>query len=248
MAGYVLLEGGAEFGGLMAEPDRRAIELAGGPAAPISIIPTAAAPDHNDQRAGNNGVRWFRSLAAQHVERLPLIDKASANDPALAATLRQSRLIYLLGGFPGYLGETLKNSACWQAMLDAYDAGAVLAGSSAGAMVLCQYYYDPSKQQVVDGLGLIPNACILPHHNTFGKNWATQLTRLLPTSVLIGIDEHTGMIDDASEIDPARKKTARKKTNWRIYGQGAVTLYYGGQHTSYSHGHTFTDNFLPLER
>jgi cyanophycinase len=240
MAGYVLLEGGAEFGGLMAEPDRRAIELAGGPTAPISIIPTAAAPDHNHQRAGNNGVRWFRSLAAQHIELLPLIDKTSADDSALAAILSRSRLIYLLGGFPRYLGETLKDSVCWQAMLDAYESGAVLAGSSAGAMVLCQYYYDPSKQQVVDGLGLIPNACILPHHNTFGKSWAAQLARLMPTAVLVGIDEHTGMIDDASENNQAHRKTI-----WRVYGQGAVTLYRQGQSTSYGREETFTDNFLP---
>ena len=37
--GYILLEGGAEFGGQMAEPDRQAIMLAGGPDKPISIIP-----------------------------------------------------------------------------------------------------------------------------------------------------------------------------------------------------------------
>ncbi len=47
MRGYILLEGGAEFGGYMAEPDLRAIQLAGGLEAVVSIIPTAAAPDHN---------------------------------------------------------------------------------------------------------------------------------------------------------------------------------------------------------
>src|SRR5437879_10015760 len=79
MAGYLLLEGGAEFGGQMAVPDRRALELAGGFESRISIIPTAAAPDNNFLRAGNNGVRWFRSLGATHVESLPVIDTASAN-------------------------------------------------------------------------------------------------------------------------------------------------------------------------
>ena len=44
--GYLLLEGGAEFGGRMREPDLKAIELAGGFDAPIRIIPTAAAPDN----------------------------------------------------------------------------------------------------------------------------------------------------------------------------------------------------------
>ena len=52
MIGHILLAGGAEFGGRMSEPDRRAIELAGGAGAPIRIIPTAAAPDNNYVRAG----------------------------------------------------------------------------------------------------------------------------------------------------------------------------------------------------
>src|SRR5258708_20549727 len=116
MAGYILLEGGAEFGGLMSEPDLPAIELAGGPDAPISIIPTAAAPDNNHQRAGRNGVNWFKSLGARQGESLPLIHKASANDPQIPSKITQSRLIYMLGGFTGYLGEPLKQSASLQAM------------------------------------------------------------------------------------------------------------------------------------
>ena len=55
--GYLMLAGGAEFGGQMRDPDLRAIELAGGFDAPLRIIPTAAAPDNNHQRAGNNGLR-----------------------------------------------------------------------------------------------------------------------------------------------------------------------------------------------
>ena len=235
MAGYLLLEGGAEFGGQMAEPDLRAMELAGGPDALICIIPTAAAPDNNAQRAGNNGVRWFRSLGAKQVELLPLVDKASANDPHIADRISQSRLIYMLGGFTGYLGETLKGSASWQAMLRAYEAGAVIAGSSAGAMVMCQYYFDPARGQVVEGLELVPNACVLPHHNTFGKGWAPRLSRLLPDAVLLGIDERTGMLDDGDE---------GRKVGWRVYGQGAVTLYRRGQPKVYSAGESFREDFL----
>ena len=230
MAGYLLLEGGAEFGGQMAEPDLRAMELAGGPDALICIIPTAAAPDNNAQRAGNNGVRWFRSLGAEQVELLPLVDKASANDPHIADRISQSRLIYMLGGFTGYLGETLKGSASWQAMLRAYEAGAVIAGSSAGAMVMCQYYFDPARGQVVEGLELVPNACVLPHHNTFGKAWAPRLSKLLPDVVLLGIDERTGMLDDGD---------GGRKVGWRVYGQGTVTLYRRGQSKVYRAGESF---------
>ena len=235
MQGYLLLEGGAEFGGQMSQPDLRAIELAGGFDSPISIIPTAAAPDNNHQRAGRNGVDWFMSLGATCVESLTLIDKVSANDPAIVNAISQSRLIYMLGGFTGYLGETLKGSASWQAMLQAYSNGAVIAGSSAGAMVMCQYYFDPGKRQVVEGLGLLPNTCVLPHHNTFGKNWAQQLTTLLPNVVLLGIDERTGMLDDGD---------GGRKTSWQVYGQGAVTLYRDGQPTKYSAGESFENDFL----
>jgi cyanophycinase len=235
VAGYILLEGGAEFGGKMSEPDRRAIELAGGPGALISIIPTAAAPDNNHQRAGSNGVNWFRSLGATHVVLLPLIDKASANDAEIVNKISQSRLVYMLGGFTGYLGETLKDSASWQAMLKAYESGAVITGSSAGAMVLCRYYYDPARSRVIEGLGLVPNTCVLPHHNTFGKNWASRMAEILPTAVLLGIDERTGMLDDSD---------GGSKSGWRVYGQGEVTLYRNGQPTVYRTGESFQDNFV----
>jgi cyanophycinase len=235
MAGYLLLAGGAEFGGLMAQPDRRALELAGGLAAPVSIIPTAAAPDDNDQRAGNNGARWFRSLGASNVSVVPVIDRASANDATLAERMRQSRLVYLLGGFTGYLGETLKGSLCWQAALDAYADGAVLAGSSAGAMVLCQYYFDPARQQVVEGLNLLPNTCVLPHHNTFGQRWAQQISALLPHVTLLGIDERTGLLDDGP---------GERKISWHVYGQGAVTIYRHGKPIVYAAGQQFDDTFL----
>ena len=214
--GYILLEGGAEFGGEMAKPDRRALELAGGLDAPVSIIPAAAAPDNNHQRAGQNGKRWFQSLGATDVVVLPLIDRLSANDPAFVDALKKSRMIYLLGGFTHYLGQTLSESAAWQAMLAAHETGAVIAGSSAGAMVLCEYYYHQAADEVVEGLGLLEGACIIPHHDTFGRSWAGRLTQLLPDTSLIGIDEETGMINDGPS------------DRWQVYGKGEVTLYRQG--------------------
>jgi cyanophycinase len=198
----------------MSEPDLRALELAGGFAAPLRILPTAAAPDHNHARAGANGVRWFRSLGASDVAVTPVIDAASANDPALADALRAAHLIYLLGGFPRHLGETLAGSLAWQAAREAYAAGAVIAGSSAGAMVLCEHYYDPYAQDLLPGLNLVPNACVLPHHNRSGKEWAAALTARLPQAVLIGIDEHTGAVSSGAD--------------WSVHGAGSVTLYRRG--------------------
>ncbi len=224
--GYLLLEGGAEFGGRMRDPDLKAIELAGGFDAPIRIIPTAAAPDNNHQRAGSNGIRWFQSLGAKDVVSLPLIDKVSANDESVAKSLQEAKLIYMLGGFTGYLGETLKGSAAWQAALDAYHNDAVIAGSSAGAMVMCEFYYDPSQGQVVDGLNLLPNSIVLPHHNTFGKSWASRLLEISKVT-LVGIDEQTGMFDDGAQA-------------WTVYGRGSVTLYRNHKIEIYEAGKAFS--------
>ena len=224
--GILLLEGGAEFGGLMSEPDLRAIELAGGREASIAILPTAAAPDHNNERAGRNGQRWFELLGATHVDVVPVIDKSSASDPALAARIRVACLIYMLGGFPGYLAKTLAGSPAWQAALDAFADGAVLGGSSAGAMVLCQHLYDPEGGSATQGLDLVPNVCLLPHHNQFGKSWAGRLGGALPQAVLVGIDEQTGMLNDASGA-------------WTVYGGGKVTVYRSGKTEVHGRGETF---------
>ncbi len=149
---YFLLEGGAEFGGHMSEPDFRAIELAGGSQVSIVILPTAAAPDHNHLRAGRNGQRWFESLGASRVDVVPVTDKQTADDPDFSARVKSAHLIYLLGGFPRYLCETLCDSRVWLAMFAAHRSGAVIGGSSAGAMVLCEYYYDPYEGKLLKGL------------------------------------------------------------------------------------------------
>ena len=224
--GYLLLEGGAEFGGHMRDPDLKAIELAGGFETPIRILPTAAAPDNNHQRAGNNGIRWFQSLGAKDVGSLPLIDQVSANDDSIAQSLREAKLIYMLGGFTGYLADTLRGSAAWQAVLEAYARGAVVAGSSAGAMVMCELYYDPSRGQVMEGLNLVPNSIVLPHYNTFGKSWASRLLEISEVT-LIGIDEETGMLDDGAGT-------------WKVYGAGNVTLYRNQEVENYPSGKTFS--------
>ena len=224
--GYLLLEGGAEFGGRMRDPDLKAIELAGGFETPIRILPTAAAPDNNHQRAGNNGIRWFQSLGAKDVGSLPLIDQVSANDDSIAQSLREAKLIYMLGGFTGYLADTLRGSAAWQAVLEAYARGAVVAGSSAGAMVMCELYYDPSRGQVMEGLNLVPNSIVLPHYNTFGKSWASRLLEISEVT-LIGIDEETGMLDDGAG-------------KWTVYGAGNVTLYRNQEVENYGAGNAFS--------
>jgi hypothetical protein len=45
----------------------------------------------------------------------------------------------------------------------------------------------------------------------------------------------SGMLDDGD---------GGRKIGWRVYGQGAVTLYRGGKHTIYRAGKSFEEDFL----
>jgi cyanophycinase len=231
MTGHLVLQGGAEFGGQMKASDLRALELAGGLQATVSIIPAAAAPDNNHLRAGGNGRDWFRGLGALDVSVAMVIDGQSANDDGMVRRLRRSALIYLLGGFPAYLARVLSGSRCWRAVREGLEQGLVLAGSSAGAMVLCDHLFDPYEGKIVAGLGLLTGCCLLPHHRTFGRRWAARLQKDLPRSTLIGIDEQTAMIDDGPD------------GRWTVYGPGRITLYFSGQIARYRSGERFT---LPL--
>jgi cyanophycinase len=225
--GHILLQGGSEFGGLMQASDRRALELAGGPDVAVGIVPAAAAPDANHCRAGQNGRHWFRSLGASDVNILPLIDRPSADEPHVIDQLNRSRLIYFLGGFPGYLLQTLADTSAWQTILAAHSRGAVIAGSSAGAMVLCEHLFDPQQKRTIKGLNMLPNCCLIPHHNSFGKQWALTLQKELPHATLIGIDEETGAIDDGPQ------------GQWTVYGRGAVSLYRRNRMERYTAGEQF---------
>jgi cyanophycinase len=215
----------------MADADLAALRIAGGSTAPIRIIPTAAAPDNNEIRAGANGVAWFKGLGAADVRTIPVIDRASADQPELAKELESARFIFMLGGFTHYLAETLTGSRAWKAMQTAFHSGAVIGGSSAGAMVLCEHYFDQTSGQVMPGFNLLPGGCVLPHHNTFGKQWAHPIGRLLPGVHLLGIDEETGLLNDG----PAGE--------WTVYGKGAVTIYGPNRQSVYCHGQRFA---LPM--
>ena len=231
--GYLVLQGGAEFSGGMEDVDRRALALAGGVDVSVDIIPAAAAPDNNHHRAGSRGVAWFEAIGARHVAYRLVIDQTSAQDVTVADQLSRSRLIYLLGGFPGHLAVTLRGSRCWQSILTVFKDGGVIAGSSAGAMVLCEHFYDPQTDRIQAGLGVMARTCIIPHYNRVGTVWIKRLKTQLPESILLGIDEQTGLINDVST------------GGWTVYGTGCATIYKGDEHWKYDAGTILPYQTLP---
>jgi cyanophycinase len=226
MTGTLVLAGGEEFGGRMREVDELALRAAGGVGAVIRVLPTAAAADDGHARAGRNALDWFAALGATDVAVVPVIDRASADDPAVVAALADADLVYLPGGSPAYLAQALVGSQCAAMLRQRYEAGAVLAGSSAGAMIFGEYVYHPETGRTIRGLCTLPNVCIVPHYDRYGQRWIARLRRTLPDAILLGIDERTAALVSGD----------LNRQTWSVAGQGCLTVYRGAIAARYVSG------------
>ncbi|MHB8328145.1 MAG: Type 1 glutamine amidotransferase-like domain-containing protein, partial [Acidimicrobiales bacterium] len=107
----------------------------------VLVLPTAAAYEH-PAKAVESAEAWFAGLGGT-VRGLMVLGRPDAEDAVNAAAVRASRFVYLGGGSAMHLRSVLKGSAVWEALLEAWRGGAVVAGSSAGAMVLTDPMVDP---------------------------------------------------------------------------------------------------------
>jgi cyanophycinase len=221
MTGTLALVGGAEFRKPCEAMDRELVRLAGGPGARVGIVPAAAARE-NPGLAAENGARHFRRLDARAAPVM-VVSRADAQNGGLADAIEELALVYLTGGDPVYLLETLRGSVAWQAMLRLLERGGVLAGSSAGAMVMGGRAWAPGEGWR-EGLGAAPGLAVVPHHATLAARWnVEEMRRGLPAGVtLVGLDECTGLAGGGAE--------------WRALGAGEATVYRGEGVETYGPG------------
>ena len=225
MPGDIGLVGGEEFRAGCEEMDREIMRASGQEPARVVIIPTAAVT--GPEKAANDGVRHFSSLGGD-AESLMILDRSHADDAGLAGSLAGAGVIYFTGGSPDHLLTTLRDSLLWRAILEAADQGAVLAGSSAGAMVLGELMRRPRLGGWVDALGVTPGLAVLPHHEgsdpvQTSSQLQSQTSSGLPAGLtVLGIDARTGCLGR-----PGR---------WRVVGSGRVTVYQGAGWQVYDSG------------
>ena len=211
MSGPLALVGGAEWQEGCSF-DRGLLEAAG--TDEVLVLPTAAAYEHPD-RAVATAEGWFASLGAK-VRGLDVLARPDALDDSNAAAIRDARFVYLSGGSPMHLRSVLKDSPVWDALVAAWDAGAVLAGSSAGAMVLCDPMVDPRGGAFTVGLALVAQVAVIPHHDQWSEEKARRTMELAPAGLpVVGIDERTALIRDP-------------EGNWRAEGAGRVLVWVSG--------------------
>jgi cyanophycinase len=222
MAGDIALVGGNEFRTGCEGMDLEILRASGQDPARVLVIPTAAAWFTPEDSAAH-GVSQFTSLGGD-ASPLMVLDRSQANDPRYSQALIGAGVIYFPGGSPDYLLETLQDSLLLQALRQAVENGTVLAGSSAGAMVLGSQMRRPQRGGWVKALDIVPGVAVLPHHEDRDPaETAQQLQGQVPSDLtVLGIDARTGCLGR-----PGR---------WRVVGVGRVVVYQAGKWASYSSG------------
>ena len=224
MNGSLALVGSGEYLPAMAAFEKSLIDdgIKNGKQAKYIQIPTAAGRESAERLSywGNLGKSQGQLIGVDSIF-LPIFNRDDANNPDLAQQIAGSALMYLSGGDPHYLAETLMGTLVWDAIVENWQTGASLAGCSAGAMVLSSHIpnFRLLKGSATAGLNLLPEIRVIPHFNKFFK-WipesAAKLLLHVPDgSILIGVDELTAIVKRSGDDD------------WVVWGEAKVHVLNG---------------------
>jgi cyanophycinase len=224
MSGIIALVGSGEFTPAMVEVDRGLLAATGRQKPRVAIVPAASWPDGEAvfMRWARMGEEHFRALGATPVPVL-IRDQETADDADAAGEISRADLIYMSGGKPGHLLSLLRDSAAGAALREAHARGAVVAGCSAGAMVLGGHQIRIGSRGFLrppigwdDGLGLVPGVVVMPHYDAIPETLIAPLALAAPADFLVvGIDENTAAVG--------------RPGAWQVQGRGRVTVWRGSR-------------------
>jgi cyanophycinase-like exopeptidase len=221
-AGHVCLVGAGEYLPAMAPVDRMLLSLTAaareGRSPRVICLPTAAGTEGETvvSRWMGMGIEHFRGLGADAMA-LRVIDRATAEEAELEETIGSADLVYLSGGKPEHLLDTLDGTPAWRGVLRVLAAGGVVAGCSAGAMIMGSLVPSfPMVNRRRPGFGLVPDSIVLPHFDEFfGRLGALARFGVPKDHYLLGIDGMTGLLVGAD--------------GWRVLGERRVVVEEGGR-------------------
>lgn len=212
MTGMLALIGGGEWADGCTF-DSELLAVSGG--TEVVVLPTASAferPELLVERART----WFDGLGAT-VREVPVLTRGDGLVAENLDAIRAARFIYLAGASPMHLRAVLKDSPLFEAVVKAHEGGAVLAGSAAGADVLCDPMVDTRGGALTVGLGVVPGVAVIPRINHWSEEKVRRTVALTrPGMVLVGLPEATALIREPGGA-------------WRTAGVGEVTVYVDGR-------------------
>lgn len=232
MPGSLALVGSGEYLPAMADLERSLIEdgLKTGREAHFVQIPTAAGQESLER------LRYWEELGRSQAEALgvkqvflPIFDRDAAMNQKYADLVSDGALIYMSGGDPHYLANSLVGTPVGDAIESSWKSGASLAGCSAGAMVMSSSipHFRLSRSEPTTGLSLVPRVRVIPHFDKFFR-WipesaAQRMMHVPDDAVLLGIDELTALVK-------------RKDSDlWEVHGKAEVHLLKGVPEGRFGH-------------
>ncbi|MGC8627278.1 MAG: Type 1 glutamine amidotransferase-like domain-containing protein [Acidimicrobiales bacterium] len=211
--GLLALVGGGEWTAGCEEIDSGLLAAAG--TTQVLVLPTAAAYWH-PERSVEAASAYFSRLGAS-AKACMVLKRPDAEDSELASTVRAARFVYVAGGSVLHLRSVLKSSAVWAAMVDAWAAGAVVAASSAGAMVLGDTMVDPRGGALTLGLGMLSQLAVLPHADDWTEEKTRRTVKLASGGLCIAaVDERTALLRSP-------------EGTWSVAGAGKVNVWLDGR-------------------
>ena len=175
--------------------------------------------------------RVFRALGVRHLYKLEVEKREDAKSPQKIKILDDADAVFFTGGDQLKITSQLGDTPIFERVHEIYRAGGMIAGTSAGASVVCETMMvggdgDGSHRlgegvRMAPGLGLFPGAIVDQHFAERGR-----MSRLLgvvaqnPRILGIGIDENTAIM-------------VKGNRTFTVIGDGAVSVV-DGSTVSYS--------------
>lgn len=201
MQGTLLVIGGAEDKEEECVILKRFVQMAGGREGRLVLVTSATT---RPREVGEGYSRLFQKLGAGEVTVLDVASRREANLESSYRLVAEATGIFFTGGDQLRITSLLGGTRLDEAFHRAYEGGAVLAGTSAGASAMSETMIvegdgdDPPHRnnvQMAPGLGLIREVVVDQHFAQRGR-----LGRLLtavaqhPYMLGVGIDEDTAMV------------------------------------------------------
>lgn len=171
--------------------------------------------------------RAFRGLGVKHVHKLCVNTREEAAQADRAAVLDGAAGVFFTGGDQLKITSQLGDTPTFQKLHDLYDGGGLIAGTSAGASVVCDTMLVAGQGEesatvgesvrMAPGLGLLDGVIVDQHFGERGR-----LGRLLaavaqnPAAVGVGIDENTAVVIEGGD-------------RFHVLGDGAVYVVDGSK-------------------
>jgi len=195
--GALVIAGGGRLDRAILE---RFVALAGGPDAPIVVMPTAGGEDVYDQYW--SGLAGLREAGATRLTVLHTTDRAVAGTEAFVEPLRAARGVWFPGGRQWRLADAYLHTRVHEELRALLARGGVIGGTSAGATIQGSYLArgDTRSNTIMmgdheEGMAFLRNVAIDQHLLRRNRQFdLLEIVAARPELLGIGIDENTAIV------------------------------------------------------